>query len=127
MLPYTSLTANGQSMRRAPAIRFLTANGGGWSKSKLNDIFQKAEWVSDSGDTEIRKDKCGTKIRRGSYGSRSKLGWEVDHITPVSAGGDDELQNLQPLQWENNRSKGDKTGPDYSEWLHKNRYLNTPL
>jgi 5-methylcytosine-specific restriction endonuclease McrA len=37
----------------------------------------------------------------------SKHGWEVDHIIPVSKGGTDDLSNLQPLQWDNNRKKGD--------------------
>jgi len=35
------------------------------------------------------------------------MGWEVDHIRPVSHDGGDDLANLQPLQWKNNRCKGD--------------------
>ena len=42
------------------------------------------------------------------YGTRiSQYGWEIDHITPESKGGTNELSNLRPLQWENNLSKLD--------------------
>ncbi len=33
----------------------------------------------------------------------SHFGWEIAHITPVEEGGTDDLSNLQPIQWENNR------------------------
>jgi 5-methylcytosine-specific restriction endonuclease McrA len=41
------------------------------------------------------------------YGITSTYGWEIDHIKPVAKRGGDEITNLQPLQWENNRRKGD--------------------
>ena len=86
--------------------RGTTKSGGSWSESTLNDVFAKAPTpVGGGGDSEIRKDKCGAKIRRGSYGLASDQGWEVDRINPIANGGGDELANLQPLQWENNRSK----------------------
>ena len=37
----------------------------------------------------------------------SKHGWEIDHINPVSNGGTDNIDNLQPLYWKNNADKGD--------------------
>jgi len=39
--------------------------------------------------------------------TEAKYGWEIDHIKPLAMGGLDNIDNLQPLQWENNRKKGD--------------------
>ena len=36
-----------------------------------------------------------------------KYGWEIDHLKPVVLGGTDDIENLNALQWQNNRSKGD--------------------
>lgn len=33
--------------------------------------------------------------------------WHKNHVYPQIKGGDDNLLNLRPMQWENNRSKGD--------------------
>jgi 5-methylcytosine-specific restriction endonuclease McrA len=54
-------------------------------------------------------DVCGAVIDRAKYGNNEETGtgWEIDHIIPVSRGGTDDLSNLQPLQWQNNRRKGD--------------------
>ena len=54
-----------------------------------------------------RKDACGAVIARTSYGALGDLGREVDHAMPVAEGGGDQLSNLQPLHWQNNRHKGD--------------------
>lgn len=59
-------------------------------------------------------DACGSEIRWEDYGNtNSSYGWEIDHIVPLNVKRDDGLDNLQPLQWENNRKKGDK---DWEEW-----------
>ncbi|MCF8239512.1 MAG: HNH endonuclease [Saprospiraceae bacterium] len=42
------------------------------------------------------------------HGDRtSDYGWEIDHIRAVSNGGNDDLENLQPLHWRNNAAKWD--------------------
>jgi hypothetical protein len=55
-----------------------------------------------------RFDACGALIERSKYGdANNNFGWEIDHVMPASKGGADDLWNLQPLHWRNNREKGD--------------------
>jgi len=72
-------------------------------------VWQKARAMGTS--AILRVDAWGWTIVRQDYGNiRSRYGWEIDHIIPVSQGGDDDLSNLQPLQWENNRRKDELQG-----------------
>lgn len=55
-----------------------------------------------------RWDICGSVMKYSDHGNtNSDNGWEIDHIKPSAKSGSDNLDNLQPLQWENNRRKGD--------------------
>jgi hypothetical protein len=79
-----------------------------YSDEELSSIWAKGDPVSGYNSSEFRQDECTAWMKRDEYGNRnSKLGWEVDHITPVSNGGGENLSNLRPLQWENNVSKSD--------------------
>lgn len=69
-------------------------------------VWNKAAMVSGQNDLKI--DRCRAWIRFADYGNvNSDFGWEIDHEKPVAKGGTDDLDNLQPLHWRNNRGKSD--------------------
>jgi 5-methylcytosine-specific restriction endonuclease McrA len=70
-----------------------------WQKGRIDSRYDPNMW---------RFDTYGSWMKWSDYGNRnSKFGWEIDHIVPTSKGGNDDLSNLQPLQWENNLRKSD--------------------
>ena len=94
-------------MSRAWSTR---ANGSPFDKATIDAVWAKA--TREDGYESFRKDRCGASVHRTDYGKVEKFGWEIDHVKPVASGGTDDLSNLQPLHWENNRHKGDS----YPDW-----------
>jgi len=88
-----------------------TTTGSAFKEPTITLIWNKATVVSGYDPAQYRKDGCGAWIARSSYGTLGDHGWEIDHSKPVAKGGTDDLGNLQPLQWKNNREARATTIP----------------
>lgn len=85
-------------------------NGHSFGLAVLRAVWAKGRLVPgyEAQADMYRLDTCGALMQWTSYGDTTPrgYGWEVDHITAVDNGGSDNFANLQPLQWQNNRAKG---------------------
>jgi len=71
-------------------------------------IWAKAIIIPGLNPNLVRKDICGASIYKNEYGNRDNAhGWEIDHIIAIANGGDNSLNNLRPLQWQNNAERSD--------------------
>ena len=77
------------------------------SKKDVDNAWEKATPIRGKNPDVYRKDVYGNTIRKPSYGTHGEYGWELDHKKPISKGGSDSTQNIQPLHWEENREKSD--------------------
>ncbi len=84
-------------------------------------VWEKARRVEGLDESMFRLDACGALIMWDKYGKENPFGWEIDHIYPISRGGNDDLYNLRALHYENNKSKAD----DYPSYMASVKYDGT--
>ena len=90
-----------------------TSTGGSFPQQIIVAVWRKGRIVQGYDPSRLRQDVCGAWMEWAHYGNtNSARGWEIDHVKPVSKAGVDHLSNLQPLNWKNNRHKGDS----YPNW-----------
>jgi len=79
-----------------------------YSDELIQTVWEKGLIQQGFDPNVARKDACGAWILRNQYGNTdSDFGWEIDHVYPRVLVGTTVIENLRPMQWQNNRSKGD--------------------
>jgi len=103
------------------------ASGDSFTGDQIKAAWNRGVPVPGWNPDYFRKDACGAWIHWVKYGEimAGGCGWQVDHIRPVALGGTDAPENLQPLQWQNNLSKGDDW-PVWSCLIPERRQLAAP-
>jgi 5-methylcytosine-specific restriction endonuclease McrA len=87
--------------------RGSNSKGRKFSDEVVDKVWDKGTKIRGKYPDLYRRDAAGKEIYKPSYGKNSEKGWQVDHKNPVSKNGSDNLRNLQPLQTEENKEKGD--------------------
>lgn len=86
-----------------------------YNQELIDLVWNKGRIISGYPADQVRKDACGAWMIKTHYGNRESIfGWEIDHIYPekkLQAKGVpqdliDNVDNLRPLNWKNNISKG---------------------
>lgn len=85
-----------------------------FTNEQIQQVWEKGRKIDQYDPEKYRQDPCGAWICREKYGNTdSAFGWEIDHVFPRSmikmegTIDPDDLVNLRPMNWMNNRSKKD--------------------
>lgn len=96
-----------------------------WTNEIIQQVWNKAKKVEGFDETKYRKDACDAWIMRDKYGVNHNFGWVIDHIFPVNKGGNDRMENIRALQYQNKTSKADDY-PSYKAAVTSNGSQNVP-
>lgn len=107
--------------------RNTNEKGEAWTRNEIDQVWRKGIIVANYSPDVWRLDRGGIMMNFFEHGNKnSQYGWEIDHINPVSNGGKDNLENLQPLNWVNNLEKEDQLNWSCSQnkYNKKTQYNN---
>lgn len=83
------------------------------TEERKRSVWEKGIIVPNYDPAKYRKDACGAWIAWNRYDDKhSQYGWQIDHIYPearlksLPQESIDHPDNLRPLHWRNNESKG---------------------
>ncbi|MBD5303963.1 MAG: HNH endonuclease [Bacteroides sp.] len=89
-----------------------------------SQIWNKASKIDNLDSNMFRKDPCGAIIAWGQYNQpNAPFAWGIDHIFPISKGGDDNPENLRAMHLRNIEAKGDSY-PNYTSAVIMDRTDN---
>lgn len=99
-----------------------------FTEEQIQQVWEKGQIVTGFDSAIARKDACGAWMLRYNYADENSIyGWEIDHVFPKNLGGNDNIENLRPMQWNNNRAKGNDY-PSYSTKVkaigNENRFVD---
>lgn len=87
-----------------------------YSKTQIDEAWNKATIVENYDPKIWRKDPCGAWINYEEYGKQTDFGWNIDHIIPKTLFNgndyDSSSYNRRAMHWENNLKKSDDF-PEY--------------
>lgn len=76
-----------------------------FSDETIQEVWDRLPALEGINPNLWKQDFAGAWIRRDFYGLTNDYGWEIDHLRPLSRGGGNNIENLNAIHWQNNRSK----------------------
>ena len=98
-----------------------------WSQNQIEQVWKKGIKIPHFSPDCWKIDIGGVFIKYSEFGNKnSEFGWEIDPIISVSNGGNDNIENLQPLNWINKLVKDKKMNKKFQSNI-TNIIINHPL